>query len=55
MKVSFVFDWKFVLAGCAGTALIIAVSKMDTEGLEKTATKAAEVIAQKYAICDHHE
>ena len=49
MNVSFVFDWRFVLAGCVGAAAIIAVSKMDPDGLEKTVALASDLLCKEYA------
>lgn len=49
MNVTFVFDWRLVLAGCVGAATIIAVSKMDPDALQKTVALATDLLCKEDA------
>ena len=49
MNVSIVLDWRFALAVCGGAAVIIAVSKMDPDGLQKTVAFATDAFCKNYA------
>ena len=50
MNVSVVFDWRFALAVCGGVAIIVVVSKMDSDDLQKSVANATDAFCKNFAV-----